>query len=1696
VAYWRLGESSGSAACDVTGAHGGSYSGSVALGQAGALSGDANTAARFSAGGQASVPQSAALNLNGAFTLEAWVKPAALPASGWPGLMRKGQAQLTGASGGWLLWYARDTRTLNFKRENSDKTVPGWTLGPVGTWTYVAVTYDGAAQNTLRFYLNGSLVGTSTGPPGGYPALSSTDVLQLGRGDDTTGNHTVDEIALYSTALSGAGILQHYQTGAGSAQAPTAPTNFAAAGGDGRVTLTWDAASDTDLAGYRVYRRNTDGTWPAAPLATTNASTLSYADTTAANGTAYTYRVTAYDAAGHESPPSNEASATPTRCSASSPYSSLVAGTPGLVGYWRLGERSGTSACDVTGAHGGTYSGSVTLGQAGAPSGDADTAARFTGSGQAVVPHAAALNLSGAFTVEAWVKPETLAASGYPGLLRKGRSELTGASGGWLLYYKPDTRSLSFKRGGVEQFASGWAVGPPGTWTHIALTYDGTAQNTVRFYVNGAWAGSANGPPGGYATLTSTDALQLGHGDDDAGDHSVDEVALYSTALSGATILDHYEAGVGSGSGQAPAAPTNLSGQGSDGQVDLSWNAPSSPDVASYRVYRRNPDGTWPTSPLAATSRASYHDSPLTNDTAYTYRVTAVSSGGAESAPSGELSVTPTATLPTGFSEVTRVSGLTRPTALSWAPDGRMFVAEKDGDVRVVDANGTLRSAPLLDISDHVNAAADRGLLGIAVDSAFAANHYLYLLYTYDLNPLSPDSLSPMVSRLTRVTVNPDNTLVNPSAPETVILGSNTSGPCGTPSNTDDCIPSEGASHSIGTVRSDPDGTLWIGSGDASSFNVVDALAFRTYDEQSFAGKIVHVDRNGRGLAGHPFCPTDSNLQDVCTKLYAKGFRNPFRFSLRPGAGPIVADVGWNTREEIDQLQPGRNYGWPCYEGTLRTPGYSEDAPCASEYAREGTAGADVPPDYDYDHQGQSSAVVGGPVYQGAAYPAGYSGSAFFGDYARGFVERVLFDAQGRVTGVAGFAPHWSGVDLESAPNGNIAFADLGNFGPGAGSVREFVYTPNNGPPVAHASATPTSGAAPLPVQFTGSGSTDPDNDALTYDWDFGDGSAHSAQADPSHTYTANGTYTARLRVDDGNGHTATDTAGIQVGNNTPPTATIISPADGSTYRDGQTIQLKGSGADTEDGTLPGSSLSWHVVLHHNTHLHDLGTFTGTEPSFAARTDHDADSYYEVTLTATDSEGRTDSKTITLHPETVNVTLASSPSGVGLSYSGTAVTAPATRATAIGYVATVTAPDSYVTGSQTYQFVSWSDGGARVHDITVGTSDFTLTATYRLAAVDGLSQVAGPAIGSSDPTAFAANHRLVVTQGGRLLAVHGRASSGVQLAWRDPAGTWQTTTTGATSTGGLLSGTGTGDWPASIALAPDSAGSEHAWVVWGASAANGNAIQMRRLSGLDSAGGPSVGPVVTVDAPSLGAFRPDIALERTATGTQSAAIVWSRRASKQRYELVTGWFDNLGTDTPPIHDASVLFSANQSASFGGLAPSAAGMKMVARATSGTLRLYRHALSDPLTTWNVSASGGSISASSSPTAVALSSGNVLTAVESDTTNQVVQVKRFPGGAGTPTTDLQLTGYRQPVLASDGVRAWLVMVRGSDGLVVSREMSATGAWSWADRVEVDASGGGNFAWPNVVRDVDSRLRLVVRGPAGGSASSAVLAFQRLS
>lgn len=647
---------------------------------------------------------------------------------------------------------------------------------------------------------------------------------------------------------------------------------------------------------------------------------------------------------------------------------------------------------------------------------------------------------------------------------------------------------------------------------------------------------------------------------------------------------------------------------------------------------------------------------------------------------------------------------------MDFAPDGRLFVALKHGAVRVVLPDGTSRT--ILDISAHVNDEIDRGLTGIAVDSQFATNRYVFLFYTYD-PPGSSDPQGPRTSRVTRIQVNPDSTVVNARTnPETVILGNYAAGvfnpACpATPSNTSDCIPADGLSHVNGTVIAAPDGTLYVGTGDAMMAAANAPSAFRPYDERSMAGKILHITRNGRGVAGHPFCPTVTDLTQVCTKVYAKGFRNPFRFVRRAAGGLWAGDVGQDRFEEIDHVVAGASYGWPCYEGPERNIARAGHPTCQPIYAKEGTAGAERMPflSYPSDPERGGSAIIVGPEYSAATYPADYKGTVFYGDFVLGFLNRLQVDGTPAPVAQHAFASEWQGADLKVGPDGLLYSA---NFF----TITRFVPVQGNRAPVASATADPVAGLAPLDVGFDASGSTDPDGDPLTYVWDFGDGSPTATGATPRHVYSANGTYTATVTVRDPAGASATASAIVRVGER-PPVIDVASPVDGSTYRDGSPVTLSATATDPEDGALGDAAIRWQITLVHDTHQHAFTSVTGRQGSFTPITDHDADSHYIVTVTATDSVGLTSSKTVRINPETVALDLVTDPaSNAALVYGGESHAAPYSSRTAIGFHTTVVAPETITAGGKTLVFSSWSDGGARSHDIDVPAQDLRLVARY------------------------------------------------------------------------------------------------------------------------------------------------------------------------------------------------------------------------------------------------------------------------------------------------------------------------------------------------------------------------------------------------
>jgi PKD repeat protein len=210
--------------------------------------------------------------------------------------------------------------------------------------------------------------------------------------------------------------------------------------------------------------------------------------------------------------------------------------------------------------------------------------------------------------------------------------------------------------------------------------------------------------------------------------------------------------------------------------------------------------------------------------------------------------------------------------------------------------------------------------------------------------------------------------------------------------------------------------------------------------------------------------------------------------------------------------------------------------------------------------------------------------------------------------------------------------------------------------------------------------------------------------------------------VSDGVNTTVSPFVGIAVG--TPPVATITSPTDGSFFVANQVINFSGTGFDQDDGPLAASRFSWTVVFHHDTHIHPvLGPLNGvTSGSFTVPdTGHDFhdQTSYEILLTVTDSSGLKNTTSVTIYPDKVNLTFATTPPGGTVVIDGLPETTPFILDSLKGFLHTIEAPTPITIGTSQYNFTSWSDGGAVNHTIATPTADASYTATYTLNALPG-----------------------------------------------------------------------------------------------------------------------------------------------------------------------------------------------------------------------------------------------------------------------------------------------------------------------------------------------------------------------------------------
>jgi glucose/arabinose dehydrogenase len=338
---------------------------------------------------------------------------------------------------------------------------------------------------------------------------------------------------------------------------------------------------------------------------------------------------------------------------------------------------------------------------------------------------------------------------------------------------------------------------------------------------------------------------------------------------------------------------------------------------------------------------------------------------------------TPT-TLPAGFGESVVATGLVAPTAMEFAPDGRLFVLEQAGNVELVRPDGTTWMALHL----NVDSQGERGLLGIAFDPSFASNHYVYLYYTNPLGGAAPWATGEhnQLSRFTVDDADPSRPIFQDEAP---ILDWNSL--------------SAATNHNGGAIHFGLDGMLYADAGDNMQTFTQGGNTYRVSQTLSdLLGKQLRIDVGAfnTGIAsrddttvghlipaGNPFVGIAQGINQL---IYNLGLRNPFTFAVQPGTGTIfINDVGENTWEEIDQSLPGANYGW----SGGNTDGFGQSPPGPGVYHD---------PLLAYNHvggpAGGGDAIVGGAFYDPPAsqFPASYVGKFFYSDLGGGWIR--VFD--------------------------------------------------------------------------------------------------------------------------------------------------------------------------------------------------------------------------------------------------------------------------------------------------------------------------------------------------------------------------------------------------------------------------------------------------------------------------------------------------------------------------------------------------------------------------------------------------------------------------------------------------------------------------------------------------------------------------------
>jgi glucose/arabinose dehydrogenase len=616
---------------------------------------------------------------------------------------------------------------------------------------------------------------------------------------------------------------------------------------------------------------------------------------------------------------------------------------------------------------------------------------------------------------------------------------------------------------------------------------------------------------------------------------------------------------------------------------------------------------------------------------------------------------------PADFAQVLVANAIANPTAMAFASDGRIFVAEQGGRLRVIK-NGTLLPTPSVQLT--VSSTGERGLIGITLDPDFENNQHIYLYYTV---PGPPPH-----NRVSRFTASGDVVL---AGSEVIIL---------------DLDPlSNATNHNGGAMHFGKDGKLYVAVGE----NANSALA---QNLDTYHGKILRINKDGSAPVDNPF-PTGSEQRK---RVWSYGLRNPFTFSIHPETGRIlVNDVGQVSWEEVnDASEPGKNFGWPTTEGKFNAASYPALTNPIYAYPR-GTG------------DGNGCAITGGVFYypESTNYPSTYIDRYFIQDFCNRWINflDVSTTAASRFSFATSIAT--SAVALSVGRDGNLYYLSRG-----AGALYKIIYNKTTIPYITeHPLSLTVAEGEPATFNVSALGST-----PFEYQWEK-DGTEILHATGPTYFINSSsvdeGDY--RVVVSNDAGNTISNIATLSVIRNARPTASIISPPDSSLYAAGTEISFSGTGTDPEDGELPPNAFQWQVDFHHDGHKHDQPPIPSVmNGSFVVPDEGETSDnvWYTIILTVTDSKGSAAKDSVRILPRKSVISLTTDPPGFQILVDGQPFSTPFEIVSIEGMKRSFSVESPQVVDGTEFEFEGWSNNGEIVQTLTTPVQDTSLTARFTI----------------------------------------------------------------------------------------------------------------------------------------------------------------------------------------------------------------------------------------------------------------------------------------------------------------------------------------------------------------------------------------------